>query len=173
MFPVAGHRNLAAIADHRHRSSKMAPHAGTTRQVISIRLPLNRPSVPLAANLTSIAPRAAAGASASATAAVPAREDTHRSASSSGRAVRDPAQQPCAFLPGIQLIVGPMFAGKTSELLRRAAELEVSCRWACAVPRHVMLEARHRAAECIHPLASVSIVQTRAAHRCKAAALPS
>ena len=34
-------------------------------------------------------------------------------------------RQPCAFLPGIQLIVGPMFAGKTSELLRRAAELEV------------------------------------------------
>ena len=87
---------------------------------------LDPPPVPSAWDLTLIPRWPPTGATASAAAAAPAREDTHRFASSSGRTTApDPAQQPCAFLPGIQLIVGPMFAGKTSELLRRAAELEV------------------------------------------------
>ena len=82
------------------------------------------PPVPLPSSLALIPPAAAVGVMASAAATAPAREDTHRLGSSSGRPV-DADRQPCAFLPGIQLIVGPMFAGKTSELLRRAAELEV------------------------------------------------
>lgn len=72
-----------------------------------------------------------------ATAPPPPREDTHQHASTSGSPA-DAAQQArhSRFLPGIQLIVGPMFAGKSSELLRRVAEFEAQGRRVLVIKSH-------------------------------------